>query len=178
MPQIVFRLVRTRGLRPDWPTIRRHAEKALDKEVKPALVKKLSAVAKGWKHAVTFDSSRKRTPTESSVYVYPAANKRIWGFVTLGTKGGYLIPTSPPARGRDGLLHYQVDYSARTAPGGQYGLGTGQKSGKWVTPGQVTHPGIEKPREFEKRIAKDYTPEFRRVMENAMRRGIRAAQKK
>ena len=174
MPKILIRQVRGRGLRPDWPTIRQHAEKALDKEVKPALVKKLSAVAKGWKHEVTFDSSRKITPSESSVYIFPAANKRIWAFLTLGTKGGYLIPTKPPARSRDGLLHYQVDYSARTAPGGQYGLGSGQKSGKWVTPGQVTHPGV-KAREFEEKIVKDYNAEFRRVMENAMRRGIYAA---
>lgn len=177
MPQILFRQVRTRGVSPNWAAIRREAEKALNKEIRPALIKKFRAVVGDWEHKPGFRSKKKVTAQAVTVDVdVVGSNAKIWSFVSRGTKGGYLIPTNPPAKSRDGLLHYQVDYSARTAPGGRYGLGTGEKSGAWVTPRQVTHPGV-KAREFEEKISKDFIPEFRRIMENAMRRGARAAQR-
>lgn len=180
MPQLAFRQIRTRGTRPDWAAIRRASEKAIDKEVKPALLKKFDEIAgskSDWKHKVAFKARKRITQTEIKVYVFPTgSNAIIWGFVSKGTKGGYQIPKNPPASSRDGLLHYQAVYDARTAPGGRYGLGSGQKSGPWVSRRTVIHPGV-KPREFEKFIAEEYQKEFSRVMENAMRRGIRAAQR-
>lgn len=176
MPRLAFRQIRSRGVRPDWEAIRREVERELDSAVKPELIKRLSEVTADWKHQVTFNARKRVTPSEIKVYVFPVSNKDIWTFVSKGTTGGYQIPRNPPAKSRDGLLHYQSVYDARTAPGGKYGLGSGQKSGAWVSAKVVTHPGV-KAREFEEAIAKEYQGEFTRLMENAMRRGIRAAQK-
>lgn len=176
MPRIAFRQIRTRGARPDWDAIQKEVERTLDSVVKPALIKKFKDVTSDWKHQVTFNARKQVKSTEIIVYVFPVENKQIWIFVSKGTTGGYQIPKNPPAKSRDGLLHYQGVYDARTAPGGRYGLGSGQKSGSWVSKRTVTHPGV-KAREFEETISKEYQKEFSRVMENAMRRGIRAAQK-
>ena len=176
MPQIAFRQIRSRGARPDWNAIRQELEKTIDNEVKPALIKKFNDVVADWQHKVSFKARKQITRAEIKVYVYPVANKDIWVFVSRGTRGGYQIPKNPPASSRDGLLHYQAVYDARTQPRGRYGLGSGQKTGPWVSARTVIHPGV-KAREFEEVIAEEYKKEFSRVMENAMRRGIRAAQR-
>jgi hypothetical protein len=176
MPQIAFRQIRTRGARPDWDAIRAEVEKTIDSEVKPSLIKKFKDVVSDWQHRVTFKARKRITRTEMKVYVFPESNKEIWAFVSRGTTGGYQIPKNPPAKSRDGLLHYQAVYDARTKPRGQYNLGSGQKSGPWVSRRTVIHPGV-KAREFEEVIAEQYQKEFSRIMENAMRRGIRAAQR-
>lgn len=177
MPQVAFRQIRTRGVRPDWDAIRREVEKTLDKEVRPTLIKKFRDVIGDWEHKPNFRSKKKVTPSSVEVLInVVGSNARIWAFVSRGTTGGYQIPKNPPAKSRDGLLHYQAVYDARTKPRGQYSLGSGQKSGDWVSRRTVTHPGV-KAREFEEVIAEQYKREFSRIMENAMRRGIRAAQR-
>jgi hypothetical protein len=176
---ISFREVRTRGARADWDEIEKEILKELKKSIRPALVKRFRAVIADWtpEHRPNFRTVIKVTRQAIELFIRVVGkNAKIWQFVSRGTSGPYQIPTTPPAKSVDGLLHYRVIYDARTQPRGKFSQGSGKKTGAWVTPAVVMHPGVTA-REFEEVIAEQFTPEFRRNLENAMRRGITAAQR-
>lgn len=68
---------------------------------------------------------------------------QVFNWVNNGTQGGYLIPESPPADTKDGNLHYQEDFEPQTVPHSMDFNPGGGKSGDWISPYQVEHPGIE-----------------------------------
>ena len=177
--QVVMRQIRSRHIRPDWEGIKKEWERTMDRECKPDLIKKFEAVVSDWEHQPTFKARKQiKGGAWVKIYIYPAgAHKDLWVFVSRGTKGPYQIPRNPPARSRDGLLHYQVLYDAHTRPPGLYGLGDGKKHGDWRSVAVVMHPGI-KAREFEERIAKEYQLVFVRKLEAAAKRAIRAAERR
>lgn len=102
-------------------------------------------------------------------------HKNLWIWLNRGTglhgpkKRAYKIrPKTAPA------LRFQTGYSAKTAPGAQYDVGDGSKSGAWVQKQEVTHPGI-KPRGFVDDSTKNLGRTFRRNVENIIRRSARRA---
>ena len=64
-------------------------------------------------------------------------------------------------------------YRAKTTPN-VIGSGSGGPSGPMVAFPYVMHPGI-KPRNFDITIRKKWEPKFKRLMEDAMRKGARAS---
>lgn len=96
------------------------------------------------------------------------ANK--WRWVSRGTKGPYKIRAK-----RARTLLFRKNYDPRTKPGYVFGL-PAVSSGPWRAPVEVTHPGIE-PRLFEEEISERFAPEFRRRIENTIRREMRKTQK-
>jgi len=169
MPQIAYRVIRSRRKFIEAPKVIKGLAAGIDAEVKPHYVKRFKEVVADWDHKPEF-KSRKFIKTNSiSLNIFPAGpNKDIWKWVSGGTKGPYLIPKAGP-----GFLAFQLGYQPRTKPKGQYG-GPGKATGPWVRGVmQVEHPGI-KAREFEEVIAKEEKPWFSRTMENLWRRVIRA----
>lgn len=91
----------------------------------------------------------------------------IWQYVNEGTEPHQIYP-----RLRGGKLTFRTAYTAKTAPVAKVNPGGGRASGEWRSSEVVNHPGSEArlfTQEFEKRLR----PEFRRRMENAIRRGAR-----
>jgi len=148
----------------------KEVEKTFDRHVKPELRSYFTRITKLWDHPVRFEARKKVTSKSISLYVGPTGtNAKLWIWITLGTKGPYLIPKQPKPSGFP--LRYRKGYQPRTKPGYKY-RGPGKAVGPWRSAHQVKHPGI-KPREFEKHIKRFYTPKFHARMRNALRRGVR-----
>jgi hypothetical protein len=169
MPQVAYRVVRSRRKFVKAPEVKRMLGNAIDAEVKPHYIERFKEVIADWKHKPEF-KSRKFIKTDSiSVDVYPAGpHKDIWKWVSRGTKGPYPIPKAGPR-----YLAFQLGYQPRTRPRGKFG-GPGKATGPWIRGVmQVQHPGI-KAREFEEVIAEEEKQWFSSTMENIWRRTIRA----
>jgi len=175
MPLIYMRLVRSRGLRPDWKYMEREVSAELDNRIKPDLLGYFNRIVANWsdEHRPAFRARKSMTKQAISVWVYPTGpGAEIWKLVSItGAKPHEITPKHKSALkfvwGGPG------SYKARTTTAGGY-KGPGAPSGEVVFRGRVFHPGF-KSRNFEKHIARWYKPKFRRNIENAFRRGISKA---
>jgi len=155
---------------------------AMDRRVKPALVKKHEAVVKDWTSDVKFAAKTFIRADSIAVYVFPTGkDKNIWTYVDRGTKPHKIRAKKAPrlafmmsvdAGGnfvRGGYVPKTMPVATRVVGGGYV------KSPKALArPMEVDHPGTE-PREFTWQIAREFLPEFRREVENAFRRAARKA---
>ena len=101
--------------------------------------------------------------------------RKIFFYVDQGTgkwgpkKRAYPIPKQvQPGK----LLKFQTGYSAKTQPKAQIGMGSGQRSGGWVSKAQVMHPGIE-PRKFSETVTDELKPDWQTRIEQVLRRYAR-----
>ena len=170
MPQVLFRAIKAKI--PKWEPFYNEVSSTLDSVVKPDLIAWFNKIVARWKHRPSFKATCKITQSEMTVNVYPAGTSaKIWRYVSLGTKGPYPIPKAGNTNAK--ILKFKGGYKARTNTSGGYN-GPGKAAGKTVFSKHVTHPGI-KARNFEKHIARWYYPKFRKVMKNAVARGLRKA---
>ena len=155
---------------------RKEIESAMDKGVKPALVKSHELVVAGWKSNVGFAAKKYLRADSITIYVYPTGkDKKVWTYVDQGTKAHDI--SEKPGKGLwfewGGKGSYEpktLARPARTVAGGGY-----VKSGHLVRMKKVRHPGSEG-RFFSEAIAKDSLPDFRRLIENAFRNISRKVQ--
>lgn len=132
-------------------------------------VAQFDKVVRGWDTKVRFTYERKVTAQYISVEIKPyGKNAIIFTYVDQGTK-----PHIIRSKG-DYPLRFQTGYSALTKPVAQYGVGTGQSSGEWISKYEVNHPGT-KARQFTETYMRDIKAELARRIENALRRGARRA---
>ena len=147
-------------------TIRRELEQTLSGPVKQELVKRFNEVVANWTNKPRFYGRRTSRVGSISMLVHPGGNAKaveIYGYVTFGTRP-HRIEGAP-------LLFFPGGpYTPKTTAGGGYG-GPGIAPGPTVAARVVQHPGTE-PRDFEAKIAKEYQPEFERVMAAAFRRAL------
>lgn len=145
----------------------------MDAVVKPALVKEFEEVVSDWDHKPDFAARKYVNKGAIEVAVYPAGkNKAIWRYVSEGTKPHVIRPKN--AKALSFVWGGPGSYNPKTTPGppptwGGPGTVTG---GETVVRREVHHPGT-KARNFEKYIADQYRPKFRKEIENAMKRGAR-----
>jgi len=170
MPQVLWREVRSRGLRPDWNVVIKEVESTLQKEVKPALLNYFQQIVASWSpdDAPQFKAKVHVDKQGITVYVYPTGTehqKNVWKWVSItGTVEHPIEARNAP------YLKYRKDYLPRTTRSGGY-KGPGAAVGPWRTALIVTHPGFL-PRDFEGWVKRWYEDEFRRLVENAFKRGI------
>lgn len=140
----------------------------------------LTGVTASWEHKVQFRRVMVVTATLIRASVQAVGkNKKIFGYVDKGTgkygaKGvAYKIkPKNVP------VLRFRAGYDARSRPPAGPGsaprasVGTGKAIGGWVSTKEVTHPGI-RPRKFAESFEKQLQPDFRRRVNNALRRAAR-----
>jgi len=173
--KILIRRVRGRAKAPNWAAMAKEVERTMDARVKPALVKEFKKVVADWEHKPRFAARKYVNKGAIEVAVYPTGtNKKIWRYVSEGTKPHTIRPKHAKA------LRFQWggpgSYKPRTTvgPPPTFGGPGAVSGGKRVAFKQVIHPGIEA-RNFERHIADQYRPKFRREIENALRRGARRA---
>lgn len=152
-------------LQPIWPNPKDFPVgklKALDRELTRVMRDKIGPLIKGdfedtvqgWSSPPQFISKYSEPfGTQKQVEVYPAGRGTLqWSRVSEGTPAHIIAARRRPT------LAYQKDFVPKTKPGGPYG-GPGRKSGPWVTPKAVLHPGIE-PRKFSVVIKNDREDEI------------------
>ena len=165
--KVSVRGVRSRGKRRDWTRIWKAVRRHITGKESKLLVKEFAKIVKNWKGKPRFiaKSNKNRGSFVLSVRVAGKEAQK-WRWVSRGTKGPYQIRAKNAP-----TLAFRTNYVPKTKPGGFWG-GPGKATGNWRTPIEVTHPGI-KPRHFEEEISKTFQPEFRRRIENLIRREVR-----
>jgi len=143
---------------------RKALEKALDSEVKPALIKSHNLVVADWKNKPEFRTRKVIRPERITMTVFPIGPAaEIYGYVDQGTKPHIIKPVRAP------LLVFQTGYKSKTlANPARTVSGGGIATGPTVRAKLVHHPGSEA-REFSKTIAGDIEPDFKRIIENTFR---------
>ena len=145
--------------------VRKELEDAIDRKVKPALIKSHEIIVAPWEHKPKFQSRKYIKPQFIAVNVFPTGdNAKIWRFVDEGTKPHIIkAKNAPRLIFQTGYVSKTLAKPARTVSGGGY------TTGPIISKPVVNHPGNEA-REFTKIIAEDIQPEFEKEMENAFRR--------
>ena len=171
MPQVLFRAIKAK--QSDFRVFYNEIEKALDGVVKPDLLAYFNKVVKAWKNPPVFQARKKISLVDMQIYVYPTGpNAEIWKYVSFGTRPHIIRPKRAKA------LSFQWggpgSYKPRTTTSGGYNGPGKVVGGKPVAFKHVNHPG-NKARNFEKFIARWYKTRFKKVMDDAVRRGVRAA---
>ncbi len=114
----------------------------------------------GWDHKPDFLNKANRTTNSISQTIWAGgSNGHIYSWVNFGTDP-HPIPksgTTPMHFKWGGPGSYKPSTRPRILKSGRH-----SQSGNLITMYKVNHPGIEEPREFDKTIAKEYTPTFRR----------------
>lgn len=135
----------------------------------------LGIAVREWQSKPRFVGQVIMLPDYTEVRVNVAGNmKKIFFYVDQGTglygpkKSPYpIVPKTP-----GGMLKFQTGYSARSQPGAKIGMGTGERTGDWVSAKAVMHPGI-KPRDFTKKVIEELNPDFYDRISDAIATGIK-----
>lgn len=123
-----------------------------------------------WEHKPKFDKNAKAPMQPGGVLAEgeTSTDDQQYAWVHDGTKGPYPIPKDGP-----GLLVFPSSYTRKTQPG-VVGSGPRGSSGDMVFVfGQIEHPGIRKPGNWAKVIAKYEEPRFVARVRKAMAQGAR-----
>ena len=150
--------------------VRKEIEEAMDRQVKPAIVKAHEKIVVDWEHKVEF-AARKILGNVIAVYVFPTGeNKKIWLYVDQGTEPHVIRPVKVK------LLSFVTGYQPKTlAKPARTVIGGGGHTGERVFAKEVQHPGNEG-RFFSEQIAEEMRDPITAVIEAAFRRAARAAE--
>lgn len=174
VPAVTIRIVRSKKrqqLLSRFRDMQDEVKSSLERFRKPA-VAEFEKVTDNWKRKPKFVAGVFITPSgdEISLFVEPAGeNAKYWEWTSRGTRPHIITARNAPA------LYFRRNYTPKTQPGNPptYG-GSGRSSGAFVRTLQVQHPGTT-PRLFEEAIGGRIANDFRREVENAIRRGLRKA---
>lgn len=152
------------------------------------LSKALKARTAGWKNPVDISFTDEITSDAITLDVFPSGGgAKYWLWVSRGVQG-HPIPIGGPRQGfsrgytprsrksgkyRKALSIYR--YTPKTTAWGAYG-GPGLRTFSHYQRYVPWWPGIA-PRNFEEAVAAEMAPQYQRVMENIVRRAVRAAQR-
>lgn len=165
--KFVFREIRPKRAKfidPDF--FKKEIFSELKGPVKTDVIGEFKKTVQGWKSPPEFGHRFRVTLDSVSVEIFPmGSNAKKYLYVALGTKPRIIRPNRAKA------LSFKTGYKAGTTPGRIMSRGY-TRSGKRIARGLVHHPGIE-PRLFHKTIAKEYKDDFKRRIENAVRRAVR-----
>jgi hypothetical protein len=144
---------------------RKELEQAMDREVKPALVKSHNLVVADWKNKPVFKARKFINAERIMVTVFPTGPAaEIYGYVDQGTESHLIAAKNVP------LLSFRTGYKSKTlARPARTVSGGGVSTGPRVFAKVVHHPGSEA-REFSKTIAEDIEPDFKRIIDNTFKR--------
>ena len=171
MAIIAARRLGKRKKRRDWARIARRVRKHMNVTERKLLLDEFKSVVLNWKHKPKFIAKMGNKGGAFVLSVRPVGKEaQKWRWVSQGTKGPYTIRAKNAP-----TLAFRTNYKPRTKPGGVFG-GPGIATGPWHNPIEVTHPGIE-PRLFEEVIGKRFGPQFRRRINNLIRREVRKNKK-
>jgi hypothetical protein len=181
MPRIGYRMFATRGVYASIPAFRDEIHKAMNNEVAQLVVSDLNDIATSLNLDMSFSTGSVVTSDGITLNVVPVGRgTKIWRWVSYGTKAHWI--SAGPRQTHRGYKGYKpalslARYSPKTSPyiRGSYG-GPGQYTTNLVYRQRVRHPGI-KPRYFERSVAYNVRKDYYNIMENALRRAVRRAQR-
>lgn len=174
VPAIAVRVTRSKKrqqLLSRFKDAQQEVKVSLQRFKKPA-VDECKKYVTGWSGDPKFVAGVFITPNGDmiSLIVEPVGDwAKKWEWTSRGTKPHLITASKAPT------LYFRSEYTPKTSPGNPptYG-GSGAVGGGWVRKVQVQHPGTT-PRLFEEAIGKTLIKDFRREVENAVRRGLRKA---
>lgn len=111
-----------------------------------------------WDHQPKFE---KEIDTTDGIAVLVGTDDEIYGYVNDGTRPHTIEPVNKS------VLRFQAGYTPKTSPGSMTSK-RGGSFGDFVYAKSVRHPGI-RPRNFDKRISKEWESKYKSRMEGAMR---------
>ena len=173
-----YHYFRTRGVYANIGAFQKVLAEAMSKEVVPMIASYAYETVEGWLEPPVFEQflTVDRDGIEAGVVpTGPGAQK--WNWIDRGVKGRRQRVARPARAGYKPAIRFHRYYPF-TTPGWKFG-GAGVASGRAVFVSGVRGywwPGIA-PRNFTGYILEKSRPEFRRLMENALRRAVRAAQR-
>ena len=177
MVRILYRKIRSRRLYANVDAFRRVTKSGMVSDVVPVVNKALAKRVRDWKVSLGFGYSITINAQGTALHVFPeGSGARYWRWVSLGVAGHPIRPR-PGRVGKGGrppaLSIYR--YRAKTGVGNRYGMGSWRRF-----QGYASYipwwPGIAA-RNFEVHAANELRPEYRRLMENILRRAVRAAKR-
>jgi hypothetical protein len=170
MAIIAVRRIGKRRKRRDWTRIARAVRRHMNTVERRKLLAEFKSVVLNWDHKPKFIAKMGDKGGDFVLSVRPAGREaQKWRWVSRGTKGPYKIRAKNVP-----TLAFKTNYKPKTKPGYVFG-GPGIATGPWRNPVEVEHPGIE-PRLFEEHIAERFGPQYRRRINNLIRREIRKSQ--
>lgn len=186
MPQVYFRQFRTRGVYASYPAFRRVLSNEFQSRIGPDIIKLHDLTTVDWKRRPEFKATMKVDQSGISVRVFPEENDpvaKIWYSLNKGVPGRVIRPNPSRRRVRITARKRKLGrkYRRNTKVIGRLrrpmALRFKGASGEDVYRSVIYNwPGI-RARRYTFKIAREYNPVFIRLMENAMRRAVRAAQR-
>lgn len=183
MPVVTYRTFHTRGVYLNMQSFRNEIRKTMDSKINPLIESDLQEIAQDLNLQLDFSPTTEITPDRITVTFTPqGTGAHVWNWVSQGTEDHW-IPlsqlTRPTRRGYKGYKPSLLlaRYSPKTSPTlrGSFG-GVGKYTTTPVYRQKVHHPGI-KPRYLERSVAYNVRKDFYSILENALRRAVRRAQK-
>ena len=130
--------------------------------------KRYETTVKNWSRKPIWNVVIDVTSTFMAVKVSATGPRaRIFRWVDQGTRGPYIIRAKNPS----GVLRFQLGNAPKTLPGARANVGSGARTGAWVSKMQILHPGIRK-RGFTDDIREKAHPEFLGRIRQAYRHAV------
>ncbi len=163
---IVWKAIKAKGFRA--AAFREEFEKTF-KEIAPQIKKQYQKTTETWEHEKpTFKSDTSIMGAGPTLVVYPDGNKKgveKWMWADEGTRRHKIRPR------RKKKLSFRVGGAPKTRPNVVASF-PGRGGDQWRSAKEVIHPGT-KPRNWSKMLVKEWTPKFRRRIEEAIDIAIR-----
>lgn len=177
--KLIYRAFRTRGVYLRYSTFRATIKQELEGPIATLIKKSLNKYTTNWKTRPGMEVGAIIARKGITLSVLPfGPGVENWRRVSWGVNGHWIQVKKH--RTFRGFKKYKPAlrlrrYRPTTTPGGRWG-GPGHYSSAVAYRQRVWWPGIF-PRNFEERTYREVTPEVRRRLENAARRGIRRARR-
>lgn len=176
MPRLYFRKFRSRRIYANVGAFRRVIAAGFRAEIAPPLVKLHLEQIAHWKKRPPFEAAHEVTPAGVAVEIIPQGPlARLWYWHTFGVKGRIIQPRRHRAVGR-ALRPTGRPAGHRTGRPKRAALRFIGSSGDVVYARRVKWKGI-RARRYPQRVAQAFRPQFYKIMENIVRRAVRAAQR-
>lgn len=167
---VMFRSFVTRGVYVDYAAFRRVIISEFTTRIGPDLVALHDETVAHWKEAPSFVAGLAISASGIEVNVQPRGRPAtLWWYHSDGVEGRTIRPK------RHRQPRYHVKSKGRRRKPRSAALKFKARSGEMLFRNSVWWPGITA-REHPKRIADAYNVTFRRHIENAVKRAVRAAQ--
>lgn len=150
------------------------AERMMLEGLSIAVLAQFRKVTATWEHKPRFSVSKR--VTSKNLILTVTTDDEIFGWVNAGTEQHVIEPRSPVSKrnpARASSLAYRRSFRPKTRRG-VIGSSAGGKTGEYVYPVSVTHPGIEA-REFTTTIGAWAQEEMVRRSDAAMREALERA---
>ena len=142
------------------------------REVGKGIQKDFEKTTKTWKHKPKFVQTFAIKPGVGPELLV-GTDDEIYRYVDEGTKPHLIFAGIYTGKSNKKALAFPSKFTAKTKPG-VIGSTAGSSGGDMVVRPYVSHPG-NKPRHFDKEIAKIWTPKYKKWMERAMAKAARAS---